>query len=132
MKRIMIALIFFTTAATVILTSAAAGTPGTALDFDGIDDYVIIPNEPAFDFAAAMTVEAWIKVDSFTKEWQALITKGDSSWRLHRYGVSNTLSFGTTGLSNEDLDGSAEVNDGQWHHVAAVFDGSWKYLYVDG
>ena len=111
---------------------AADGYPGTALDFDGDDDFITIPNEPPFDFTGAMTIEAWIRVDAFDKTWQAIVTKGDSAWRLHRYNNTNTVAFGTTGLSNVDLYGTTNVNDGQWHHVAAVYDGSNKYLYVDG
>ncbi|HPE33776.1 MAG TPA: T9SS type A sorting domain-containing protein [Bacteroidales bacterium] len=107
--------------------------PGYALDFDGTDDYVsILNNESNFDFTTAMTIEAWIKVDAFDKEWQAIVTKGDGSWRLHRHSGTNHISFGTSGLSNVDLEGSTDVNNGQWHHVACVFDGSTKYIYVDG
>ena len=103
-----------------------------ALKFDGQNDYVSIPNESTFDFTNAMTVEAWIKVSSFTKDWQAIITKGDKSWRLQRYSNTNYLDFGTQGLSNVDLKGNVNVNDGAWHHVAAVYDGSVKCIYVDG
>ena len=110
----------------------AMAPPGYALDFDGTNDYVSIPNESSFDFTTAMTIEAWIKVDAFDKDWQAIVTKGDGAWRLHRSAASNYISFGTTGLSNVDLEGTTNVNDGQWHHVAGVFDGSTKYIYVDG
>jgi beta-galactosidase len=30
------------------------------------------------------------------------------------------------------LYGSRNVNDGQWHHVAGVYDGTNMFLYVDG
>src|SRR5262249_13565679 len=57
---------------------------------------------------------------------------GDKSWRLQRDDTTNHLVFGTTGLSKGTLSGVTNVNDGQWHHVAAVYDGSNKYLYIDG
>jgi len=117
----------------ILARAAPDDFPGSALDFDGSNDCVAIPNESSFDFTNSMTVEAWIKVDAFTKGWQAIVTKGDNSWRLHRYQDTNTISFGTTiGMSNDELYGSIDVNDGQWHHVAGVYDGSMKYLYVDG
>jgi hypothetical protein len=31
-----------------------------------------------------------------------------------------------------ELVGVTPVTDGQWHHVAVVYDGSFKRLYVDG
>jgi hypothetical protein len=30
------------------------------------------------------------------------------------------------------LSSNADFNDSQWHHIAAVYDGDYKYLYVDG
>lgn len=106
--------------------------PGNALDFDGINDYVSISNESHFDFYFKVTLEAWIKVGAFDKEWQAIITKGDGAWRLERYGTTNHLNFGTTGTIPMDLEGTTDVNDGQWHHIACVMTGIRKNLYVDG
>jgi hypothetical protein len=106
--------------------------PGNALNFEGANGYVSLANEGNFDFTNAMTVAAWIKVNSFTHDWQAIVTKGDGSWRLQRYSNTNFIDFGTAGLSNGDLEGTTNVNDGKWHYVAGVFDGSKKYLYVDG
>ncbi|MEO1006794.1 MAG: LamG domain-containing protein, partial [Cyanobacteria bacterium J06638_38] len=102
------------------------------LGLNGINDYVRIGNESNFDLTNAITVETWIKVDSFTKQWQAIVTKGDSSWRLHRYQETNKLNFaiGAGGLNN--VTSNQEVNDGQWHHIAGVYDGSKIQLYIDG
>ncbi|MCF8366064.1 MAG: hypothetical protein K9H16_09795 [Bacteroidales bacterium] len=121
------------TFATLMDEPPAMAPPGNALDFDGTDDYVsILNNESNFDFTTAMTIEAWIKVDNFDEDWQAIVTKGDGAWRLHRHSGTNHISFGTSGLSNVDLEGTTDLNNGQWHHVACVFDGSTKYIYVDG
>ncbi len=49
-----------------------------------LDDFVSIPNESQFDITGSITVSAWIRVESFTKSWQAIVTKGDRAWRLHR------------------------------------------------
>jgi hypothetical protein len=102
------------------------------LDFDGVDDYIELPNESSFDFTNQLTVEMWFKVDQFDKQFQTLIAKGDGSWRIARENVGNNLTFATTGLSPFKLVGTTNVNDGQWHHVAAVYDGSGRYLYIDG
>ena len=65
------------------------GIIGSALEFDGRDDFVSIPNESQFDITGSITVSAWIKVESFTKSWQAIVTKGDRAWRLHRASSTN-------------------------------------------
>ena len=75
----------------------------------------------------------WIRVASFSKGWQSLITKGDHSWRLHRSGASQFLEFATlNGPNQHELRGRRNVNDQAWHHVVAVHDDSGKQLYVDG
>ena len=36
------------------------------------------------------------------------------------------------GTQWSNIRGSVSVNDGQWHHVAGVYDGSVMSLYIDG
>ena len=104
---------------------------GTCLEFSNTEsDRVEIPDESAFDFTTSMTVECWINVTSFTTNWQAIVTKGDNSWRLQRYNDTDSLCFHLTNVHY--LNGSTSVNDGQWHHVAGTFDGSEMCLYIDG
>jgi hypothetical protein len=100
--------------------------------FDGNNDYVSIGNEADYDLTGTLTIATWIKVSSFTKTWQAILTKGDSAWRLSRNSNSNTIHFACTGLSQLQVNGSRNVNDGQWHHIAGVYDGNSLDLYVDG
>jgi hypothetical protein len=116
----------------------ADGKVGGALEFDGDGDCVQIDDESAFDIEGPITIAAWFKVNTFDKRWQALITKGDTSWRLQRYAEDNTLAFHCTGIVSvtserpEGIEGKKNVNDGQWHHVVGVYDGSEILLYIDG
>jgi len=115
----------------------SAGRINGALNFDGNTNYVEIANEDIFDVTSRITVAAWIKVKAFDKWWQAIITKGDSSWRLFREGDSDTVSFHCDGVRSQQVpwataQGHSNVNDGQWHHVAGVYDGRRISLYVDG
>ena len=119
--------------------TAVAGMIGGAQSFDGVDDYATLATESGFDFTTTMTVSAWIQVTAFTVGYQAIVTKGDSSWRMHRGGNGNgdgngnTLDLGTTSASvNDNLDGTTNIMDGQWHHVAVTMDGTSKHVYVDG
>jgi len=115
----------------------ADGIAGGALKFDGDGDYVDIGKDAKFNIASQITVAAWIKVDAFDREWQTIISKGDSSWRLQRNWDKGTLEFGCTGLvvpGNRwgGIYGKTDVNDGQWHHAVGVYDGQKLNLYVDG
>jgi hypothetical protein len=109
-----------------------------ALLFDGKGDYVQLGNESNFDFTGEVTVAAWIKVNRFDREWQAIVTKGDSAWRIQRNQNTGALEFACTGLRVPSgspyggLYGNKTVDDGAWHHVAGVYDGEKMYIYIDG
>jgi hypothetical protein len=113
----------------------STGRINGAAIFDGVDDYAEVDNESAFDISNTITVAAWIKVGSFDKGFQAIITKGDNAWRLQRWSSTNHIEFACTGLSHNtygNIESNRSVNDGQWHHVAGVYDGSKIYIYIDG
>jgi len=115
-----------------------AGKIDGALEFDGDGDYVKINGESDFDITDQITVSAWIKVSQFDKEWQAVIAKGDSAWRIQRNQTEDSLEFACSGLKIPsgtpwgNLYGQRSVNDGQWHHIVGVYDGSKMYLIIDG
>ncbi len=113
----------------------AAGEVGQAFSFDGTG-YVSIPDSPSLNaFVSSITIETWLKVNQLTvnSNWTGIVTKGNSSWRLHGAAGAETVVFSATGVSPRgDLYGSRNVNDGQWHHVAGIYDGTNMFLYVDG
>jgi len=109
------------------------GHVDNALDCDGTGDYVDCGNSTVLNqITANVTVAAWIQVRTFDTTWQAILTKGDNSWRIHRGSSSNNINFAISGHNPLSITGTTNVNDGEWHHVAGVYDGAGKVLYVDG
>lgn len=111
-----------------------AGRIGAARTFDGNDDYLVLANSNGpYDFSNEMYASAWIRVTGFEDQYQAIITKGDSSWRMQRSSNSDGVSYGWTNSGNNDnVLGDAPVMNGAWHHVAVVQTQTTKYVYVDG
>jgi hypothetical protein len=115
------------------LPADAEGRIGRGRFFDGNDDAVELPQEADFDFEVALTVEAWTVVSSFTVDWQAIVTKGDDAWRLHRQLDTPFVGFGSdTSTTNDNFSGTTPIDDGNWHHVAIVYGDGEKQIYVDG
>ncbi len=110
------------------------GRIGAARTFDGNDDYLVLGNSNgAYDFSTAMYASAWVRVAGFEDAYQAIITKGDSSWRMARANTGSGVGFGwTNGGTNGNLLGDTPINDGEWHHVAIVQTQTTKYVFVDG
>jgi len=113
------------------------GQFGEGIALDGIDQFVQIPveNEEMFDFqdGTGFSISAWFTVDSFSKNWQALIAKGEGNrWRVHRRGGESIL---TGNGGNADVPGgTADVSDGEIHHLVLVSDpdAGEVRLYGDG
>ncbi|MFC1636580.1 C25 family cysteine peptidase, partial [Planctomycetota bacterium] len=109
-----------------------AGVTGGALYFDGSGDYVDCGNGSTLNITEEITVACSFKVDEFDKMWQTIIAKGDDSYRISRLSEGDELHWCGEGLTVWRIDGTSNVNDEQWHHVAGVYDGAMMYLYVDG
>jgi len=125
--------------------SIVSGKYGNARNFDGNDDYVSIPDNALFEFAAnqSFTIMLWYNGNYDSTANQALINKGyhDTSQNCPWYFVyipssdkagwwSRDSGCGT----NITVAGSTDLTNGVWHHVAVVKDGPANNLkiYVDG
>ncbi|WP_456427059.1 LamG domain-containing protein, partial [Rhodocaloribacter sp.] len=117
--------------------------PGTLLSFDGVDDYMIVPDNDALDLTT-FTVETWVRMDAVIPDWQPLIIKENQfvSIAERNYGmwivpsakkihVSMTEADCATGDSST-FDSVGELTLGAWHHVAMTYDGASFNLYIDG
>jgi biopolymer transport protein ExbB len=111
----------------------ANGRIGEARAFDGTNDHLELAGEAAYDFTTSFTVSAWIRVQSLSSAYQAIVCKGDRTWRLHRAEQTSFVGFGTTANNvNHNSNGTTSIDDSQWHHVAIVLGSSTKRIYVDG
>jgi len=107
-----------------------------ALQFNGTDTYINCGNGPSLQIQNQITMAFWLKTPGFTRNWAALITKGDGSWRMSR--SSETGQFRAHGYRRHDDHGCSLVRcqqgvaDNEWHHVAGVYDGTMARIYIDG
>jgi len=112
---------------------------GKVLKLDGKGDWVDCGADMRFDLTEKLTVSAWVKTTEFDKKWQAIVTKGELAWRLQRDAETDSIEFSCTGLTLPEqrpnggyLPGKMKLNDGMWHHLVGVYDGTAMTLYVDG
>ncbi|MFC2174398.1 DUF2341 domain-containing protein [archaeon] len=121
------------------------GEYGSALDFDGADDYVTIANTHAFandDFSYTL----WFKADTPQDNWQGIMLQNN-----YHTGAPNTFFVaairGTNDPPNQDkvqvYDRYNGINvadysdglytDGEWHHLAVTYDrDGMRRFYIDG
>ena len=115
----------------------AAGWIVGALELDG-DDYVDCGNKDAYNITEQITLAAWIKPDPEFNypDWSGIIMRGGpniDTFAFYYNGPNQQLGFKTTGTSTPWMALAAPgLFDGEWHHVAAVYDGTRKPVYLDG
>jgi hypothetical protein len=110
------------------------GRIGGAIDLNGHDNFVRIADKSAFDFAGNATVACWVRMRGVPAEWTAIVTKGDTAWRLSTSGSEMKFHFAVQSWQGGQafVNGATTVSANEWHHVAGVYDGSVVKLYLDG
>ncbi|MBN1806229.1 MAG: LamG domain-containing protein, partial [Sedimentisphaerales bacterium] len=113
---------------------------GTALSFDGANDYVRLPIGSVIASMSDITVSTWANFSNLGGSWQRIwdFGKDDQVYMFvtPRMGTTGQMRFAITaaGADTEtNITASATLPSG-WHHVAAVIDSAsmTMMLYQDG
>lgn len=109
------------------------GYYGKGLEFDGINDRVVVPDAPVLQFTSALTLEAWIKPGCTGFGVGTLLSKRDSyALRiLEDPAIRAGGSIWRAGVETQIVS-VRTLQLGVWHHVALTFDGTILKLYMDG
>lgn len=116
----------------------ASGKTGGALDFDGDNDYVLVPNHADLELVANSTFGAWILWQGASGDGNArpILFGGDDGSNkgmvLHYQRNTDHLRYGPMGLCPGKT--NAGLGDGNWHYVVGAYrtDTDNVTLYIDG
>ena len=106
----------------------AVGMLGGALEFDGTDDYVEVPDNESLHLWERFTLAAWIyQMESNSSRIIDKIGAGTANGpHLDTHPGTTLRSCSGTCIS------TADYTLEEWHHVAVTFDDGDVRLYVDG
>jgi len=112
------------------------GKYGMALQFDGVDDYVDCGNDASLDVTNAITLEAWIYLDSWSGLWDRVVAKTASGALSYILGISATYRGVYFGLFKDTaqtyITGQTAIPMNTWTHIAGTWDGSTMKIYING
>jgi len=111
-----------------------------ALDFDGVDDYVSVPDDPSLEGMGELTVSCWVyphdlsgaasgigKNDAYANYADAPYTIGFSY-----DGGGDTRFYVGDGTDIYDLHPADTLDTGKWQHLVCIYDGADLKMYLDG
>jgi len=110
------------------------GKIGKALDFDGTDDYVQIPDADSLDIADELSVFLWINTSQVVN-YSSPFSKWGNWQGYELYTSSGKLSamVRDINLNVAQIDQANFVlNDGSWHFIGFTFTRTLLKVYGDG
>ncbi len=118
--------------------SWSTGKVDGALDFDGIDDYIQIDDNPDLDGMGEFTLTSWVKTDGTDTMFiinKATHNTGDLVDDAYAFGIHSTgqirFQYTFANVSVMKLS-NVTVADNSWHHLAVTYTGSDGFIYLDG
>jgi len=113
----------------------STGKIGSAINFDGIDDYINVPAATSINNLSAFTLEAWIKPNSAGSSGSRIMAKGPLRFWIDDNRTLALTRYRGGGTTNALIQTYADaINYNEWTHVVGVFDssGSSIALYING
>jgi hypothetical protein len=103
----------------------------SALDFDGVNDHIVLPPALSNGPWSALTVEAWVRSNGSTGDFQAILSAADFTF-VHLQTNIGGNSAVYTDQGGVLLPVVPAHPPGEWHHVALSVASGNSVLYVDG
>ena len=122
----------------------AAGHTGGALQFDGINDYVAVPNAPELNITGDITIAAWVNFFEgglgYDGSEKAIVTKCVGSGAYNNpYDFRSSIAIEpeltmirADGSMHEVFYSDKHISLNTWHHVVVRVENMVTNFYVDG
>ena len=117
------------------------GKIGQALSFDGVNDYINIPNNTTLSPTGDMTLSAWVKfwqLGTDLARVQKIVYKGHNVTPWESYELmmdaTNQIVFNRAGGTNSYAGAgyTGAVSKGVWYHIVGVSQGLTMKIYING
>ena len=112
---------------------SALAQSGAALNFDGVNDFVVVPHNANLNFTNNFTFSLWFKANSNSQTQKYLMAKGNSYGIIYEY-VDNQIEFSSGAFTGDDPRPGSQMplTDVLWHYIVYTYNGTMLKGYMDG
>ena len=103
----------------------------TGLEFDGVDDHVVVPDDPAFAIEENITLMAWFSPNEALTS-RRLMVKNNSIFIIFDFGNVDSIDFLVKPDNTFAESTTTNWTVGEWYHFAGTFDGKTMKVYING
>ncbi|MGH7951056.1 MAG: LamG-like jellyroll fold domain-containing protein [Limisphaerales bacterium] len=108
------------------------GSNSVASPINGVISCVDAGNDSAFNPTGTQpfTAMTWFRCYPSDGRVQTIMSHGVSNWAINLDGTTGRIVWNL--YNGGQVTSTSVLNDGNWHFIAGVYDGTNSYLYVDG
>ncbi|MBU0536744.1 MAG: right-handed parallel beta-helix repeat-containing protein, partial [Nanoarchaeota archaeon] len=104
-----------------------------AYEFDGDNDFIVVEHSDSLVTENAFSISVWFYINTH-RNFNGLVSKSESSLAAPYdiwVNANGVLKFFIgNGVAYEEI--TTPVDTQKWHHLAAVYDGTDYFIYLDG
>ena len=116
-------------------TWSTSGKYGDALQFNGTNAVVTIPNSASLQLSSGMALEAWVDPSTVNANYRDVIYKANDNFYLEATSPNASVpdaGLTTGGSSYGDAFGTSALTANTWAYLTETYNGSTLDLYVNG
>ncbi|NIO22624.1 MAG: hypothetical protein GTN38_01170, partial [Candidatus Aenigmarchaeota archaeon] len=107
-----------------------SGISGSALSFDGVNDYVSVPENDILD-PSEITIDAWVRINSMPIKNSDIVAKGANDG--YRFSITTTGKVWWSDRGNTNsISTTSIVPINEWVHITVVGSSSGLRIYING
>jgi len=107
---------------------------GGTIVFDGINNFVSVPDSNSWDFTNSLTIECWVYVNSYDPGGVMFLHQQNGlnpgGFELWVQGTTNVIRFNKN-TTTSIIVSSGVFATGKWNHVVVTIDGTVGIIYLN-